>query len=74
MLPVHQDILNAGIKQSLLFINSFEFQWWKNILKIMKLVENQRNPIGKSFVYRLFYHLNLRSFKLLNNHHTVCCT
>ena len=36
MLPIHRDLLAAGVHQPLLFINSFSFQWAENVRKMMK--------------------------------------
>ena len=37
MLPIHRDLLETGLQQPLLFINSFSFQWPDNVRKMMKL-------------------------------------
>ncbi|KAL2306951.1 hypothetical protein Nmel_004900 [Mimus melanotis] len=43
MLPVGDDIYQNSVQQPLLFINSEKFQWAENILKIKKLISNDRN-------------------------------
>ena len=37
MLPIHRDLRATGVKQPLLFINSWDFQWKENILQMMEL-------------------------------------
>jgi platelet-activating factor acetylhydrolase len=37
MVPVHRDLLETGVQQPLLFINSFTFQWPDSVRKMMKL-------------------------------------
>jgi platelet-activating factor acetylhydrolase len=37
MLPIHRDLLEAGVHQPLLFINSSDFQWAENVRKMMQL-------------------------------------
>lgn len=37
MIPIHRDLLESGIHQPLLFINSFSFQWPDNVRRMMKL-------------------------------------
>ena len=37
MLPIHNDVLEAGVHQPLLFINSSDFQWAENVKNMMKL-------------------------------------
>lgn len=43
MLPVGDDIYQNSVQQPLLFINSEKFQWAENILKIKKLISNDKN-------------------------------
>ena len=38
MFPVGDEVYSTGVNQPLLFINSFTFQWAKNITDMMKLV------------------------------------
>ena len=37
MVPIHRDLYEVGIQQPLLFINSYDFQWAKNVQQMMKL-------------------------------------
>ena len=37
MLPIHRDLLETGVQQPLLFINSFDCQWPDNVKRMMKL-------------------------------------
>ena len=43
MLPVHRDLLETGVQQPLLFINSFSFQWPENVRAMFKLSQNSNN-------------------------------
>ena len=39
MFPLAKDIHTHGIHQPLTFINSFKFQWARNVASMMKLVK-----------------------------------
>ena len=40
MFPVSKEVHKTGVSQPLLFINSFDFQWKKNVADMMKLVNH----------------------------------
>ena len=47
MVPLPDDFINGlSIKQPLLFINSFEWQWKENVQKMFKLTQSSGNTDG----------------------------
>ena len=48
MLPIHRDLLETGLQQPLLFINSFSFQWPRNIRAMFKLSQSNKKTSHKS--------------------------
>ena len=50
MLPVDPGLLEAGIQQPLVFINSWDFQWRENVLAMMKLVTDSDDGKNWHFV------------------------
>ena len=51
MFPLHRDLYGRGVDQPFMFINSFEFQWAKNVSSMMKLVK----PVDETGTCRVEY-------------------
>jgi platelet-activating factor acetylhydrolase len=43
MLPIHPDLLETGVTQPLLFINSSDFQWAENVRAMFQLSHSSKN-------------------------------
>ena len=42
MVPLHRDLYQQGVAQPLYFINSYHFQWVKNVQRMMMLTKPLR--------------------------------
>jgi len=55
MMPV-EDGIEEKIEQPLLFINSWDWQWPKNVIKMKRIVDVD-HPTDSTFVFHNFYML-----------------